>query len=88
MSLDPLTTGVLAGGGAKDRMRIGVVGAGMIGHALAVRFAAAGHEVMLSNSRGPDTLAEVVGSIQGTVRAIHSRRPALVVALAITVSTC
>ena len=50
-------------------MRIGFVGAGMIGHALAVRLATAGHEVMLSNSRGPDTLAEVVGSIQGTVRA-------------------
>jgi 8-hydroxy-5-deazaflavin:NADPH oxidoreductase len=50
-------------------MRIGIVGAGRIGHALAVRFAAAGHEVMLSNSRGPDTLAEVVASIEGDVRA-------------------
>ena len=37
-------------------MRIGIIGAGNIGHALAVRFAAAGHQVMLSNSRGPDTL--------------------------------
>ena len=50
-------------------MRIGIVGAGMIGRALAVRFGAAGHEVMLSNSRGPETLAEIVGSIQGSVRA-------------------
>ena len=41
----------------------------MIGHALAVRFAAAGHEVMVSNSRGPDTLADVVTSIPGSVRA-------------------
>jgi predicted dinucleotide-binding enzyme len=31
--------------------------------------AAAGHEVMLSNSRGPETLADVVGSIAETVRA-------------------
>jgi predicted dinucleotide-binding enzyme len=50
-------------------MRIGIVGAGMIGHALAVRLAAAGHEVMVSNSRGPETLADVVGSIPGEVSA-------------------
>jgi 8-hydroxy-5-deazaflavin:NADPH oxidoreductase len=50
-------------------MRIGLVGSGRIGHALAVRFAAVGHEVMLSNSRGPETLADVVGSIDGEVRA-------------------
>jgi predicted dinucleotide-binding enzyme len=50
-------------------MRIGIVGAGKIGHALAVRFAAAGHEVMLSNSRGADTLGDVVASIEGKVGA-------------------
>jgi 8-hydroxy-5-deazaflavin:NADPH oxidoreductase len=50
-------------------MRIGIIGAGNIGHALAVRFAAAGHQVMVSNSRGPDTLAAAVASIQGDVRA-------------------
>jgi predicted dinucleotide-binding enzyme len=33
-------------------MKIGIVGAGRVGHALAVRLAGAGHEVMLSNSRG------------------------------------
>jgi hypothetical protein len=53
----------------EDRMRIGIIGAGDIGHALAVGFAAAGHQVMLSNSRGPDTLAGLVASIQGDVRA-------------------
>jgi 8-hydroxy-5-deazaflavin:NADPH oxidoreductase len=52
------------GGG---RMKIGIVGAGRIGHALAVRFGAAGHEVMISNSRGPDTLADVIASIDGDV---------------------
>jgi len=41
----------------------------MIGRALAVRFAAAGHEVMLSKSRRPEALAEVIGSIQGRVSA-------------------
>jgi 8-hydroxy-5-deazaflavin:NADPH oxidoreductase len=55
--------------GSKDPIRIGIIGAGNIGHALAVRFAAAGHEVMLSNSRGPRTLAELVGSIDGNVSA-------------------
>jgi predicted dinucleotide-binding enzyme len=50
-------------------MRIGIVGAGRVGRALSVVLAAAGHEVMLSNSRGPDTLADVVGSIAETVRA-------------------
>jgi predicted dinucleotide-binding enzyme len=69
MSLERAHDEVLAEAGSKDRMRIGIVGAGLIGRALAVRFAAAGHEVMLSNSRGPDTLAEVVGSIEGSVRA-------------------
>jgi 3-hydroxyacyl-CoA dehydrogenase len=62
--------------GSKDSIRIGIIGAGNIGHALAVRFAAAGHEVMLSNSRGPDTLAEVVGSIDGNVSAGSATRHA------------
>jgi 8-hydroxy-5-deazaflavin:NADPH oxidoreductase len=50
-------------------MKIGIIGAGRIGHALGVRFAKAGHGVMLSNSRGPDTLDGVVASIEGSVRA-------------------
>jgi predicted dinucleotide-binding enzyme len=50
-------------------VKIGIVGAGRIGRALAVRFAAAGHEAMLCNSRGPETLAEVVASIEGNVHA-------------------
>jgi 8-hydroxy-5-deazaflavin:NADPH oxidoreductase len=50
-------------------MKIGIVGAGRVGRALAVVLAAAGHEVMLSNSRGPDTLVDVVGSIAETVHA-------------------
>jgi 8-hydroxy-5-deazaflavin:NADPH oxidoreductase len=50
-------------------MRIGIVGAGNVGRALAARFAAAGHEVMLSNSRGPDTLAGMAAAIDGNVRA-------------------
>jgi 8-hydroxy-5-deazaflavin:NADPH oxidoreductase len=50
-------------------MKIGIIGAGRIGHALGVRFSGVGHEVMLSNSRGPETLDDVVASIEGDVRA-------------------
>lgn len=44
-------------------MRIGFIGAGNIGGTLARLAAAAGHDVVLSNSRGPDTLAEAVSEI-------------------------
>jgi predicted dinucleotide-binding enzyme len=44
-------------------MRIGVVGAGHIGGTLAALFVRAGHEVAVANSRGPETLAELVASI-------------------------
>lgn len=37
-------------------MRIGVIGAGNIGGTAARLFADAGHEVVISNSRGPETL--------------------------------
>jgi predicted dinucleotide-binding enzyme len=70
------------------RMRIGFVGAGRIGRALAVRFATAGHDVMLSNSRGPDTLAGLVASVPGSARAgtvAEAARFGQVVAVAIPV---
>lgn len=41
-------------------MRIGIIGAGRIGGALAERLVGAGHEVAVSNSRGPETLASLV----------------------------
>ncbi|MBW3573134.1 MAG: NADPH-dependent F420 reductase [Gemmatimonadetes bacterium] len=41
-------------------MRIGIVGAGMIGGTLARLFVGAGHEVTVSNSRGPATLRQMV----------------------------
>lgn len=40
-------------------MKIGIIGAGNIGGALAKRFTELGHEVSVANSRGPDTLHEV-----------------------------
>jgi 8-hydroxy-5-deazaflavin:NADPH oxidoreductase len=50
-------------------MDVGIIGAGNIGSALAHQFARAGHRVAIANSRGPETLTELVESIQGDVRA-------------------
>jgi hypothetical protein len=47
-------------------MRIGIVGAGNIGGNLARRFAAAGHEVAVANSRGPETLADLAAETGAT----------------------
>lgn len=40
-------------------MRIGIIGAGMIGGTLTRRLRALGHEVRVANSRSPETLAEL-----------------------------
>lgn len=40
-------------------MKIGIIGAGNIGSALAARFTQLGHEVAVANSRGPDTLRQL-----------------------------
>lgn len=50
-------------------MRIGVIGAGKIGGTLARHFAAAGHDVAISNSRGPDTLRELESELGDRARA-------------------
>jgi 8-hydroxy-5-deazaflavin:NADPH oxidoreductase len=41
---------------------VAVIGAGNVGSGLATRLAAAGHDVRLANSRGPDTLSDVAAS--------------------------
>ncbi len=43
--------------------QIGVIGSGAVGRAVATRAVAAGIPVILSNSRGPDTLTEVVDEL-------------------------
>ena len=50
-------------------MKIGIIGAGNIGATAARLFAGAGHEVALSNSRGPRTLAPLVEEIGPGARA-------------------
>src|SRR5207245_9444192 len=51
-------------------MRIGIVGAGQIGRTAAKRCAKAGHQVSVSNSRGPATLASLVSSIGPNAKAM------------------
>lgn len=51
-------------------MKIAVVGAGMIGATAARLFAGADHEVVVSNSRGPDSLAPLVAELGPRARAM------------------
>ena len=53
-------------------MKIGILGAGNIGATLARALSAAGHTVLLANSRGPDTIGDLAGEAGGTRR---FRRP-------------
>lgn len=50
-------------------MKIGIIGAGAIGTAFAKQVAAAGYEVVISNSRGAETLKEKVKQIGGNTTA-------------------
>lgn len=50
-------------------MLIGFIGSGNIGGTLAKLAVDAGHSVVLSNSRGPDTLAELVAELGPNARA-------------------
>ena len=40
-------------------MKIGIIGSGNIGSALAKHLTVRGHEVVISNSRGPSSLEEI-----------------------------
>ena len=48
---------------------VGLIGSGKIGGTVAKLAVAAGHPVILSNSRGPDTLAELAGQLGPLARA-------------------
>jgi len=51
-------------------MKIGVIGAGPIGKAFANHVAKSGFEVLLANSRGPETLTEIVKEIGNGIKAV------------------
>ena len=50
-------------------MSIGIIGAGNIGQAFARTLARAGINATISNSRGPDSLKELIGSLGPSIRA-------------------
>src|SRR6266496_258787 len=51
-------------------MRIGIIGSGHIGGTLAKLFVAAGHDVAVSNSRGPETLVGLVDELGAHAQAM------------------
>ncbi|WP_413451730.1 NADPH-dependent F420 reductase [Georgenia sp. 1P01AC] len=55
---------------------IGLIGSGHIGSAIARLAVAAGHEVVLSNSRGPETLSELVAKLGPNARAATAQEAA------------
>jgi 8-hydroxy-5-deazaflavin:NADPH oxidoreductase len=50
-------------------MKIGIIGSGNIGGTAAKLFVNAGHELAISNSRGPESLASLVKSIGPNIKA-------------------
>ena len=65
-------------------MRIGIIGAGNIGGALTRRLRAAGHDVAVANSRGPESLADLAretGATAVTVEEAARGRDVVVVTI-------
>jgi predicted dinucleotide-binding enzyme len=54
-------------------MKIGILGAGNIGATAARLFVAAGHEVAISNSRGPDSMRELISELGPQAHAVTVR---------------
>jgi 8-hydroxy-5-deazaflavin:NADPH oxidoreductase len=54
-------------------MRIGIIGAGHIGGTLAKLFVGAGHDVAVSNSRGPQTLQNLVSGLGDHAQAMTAQ---------------
>ncbi len=46
----------------KGKMKIGIIGTGQIGSTLTQHFTRLGHDVVIANSRGPETLADLAKS--------------------------
>jgi 8-hydroxy-5-deazaflavin:NADPH oxidoreductase len=51
-------------------MKIGIIGAGKIGATSAKLFVQAGHDVAISNSRGPETLRDLVSQLGDRAKAV------------------
>ena len=65
-------------------MRIGVIGAGALGGTLGRRLATLGHKVLISNSRGPESLTALAAEIGATPASVsEATRAADIVIVAI-----
>jgi predicted dinucleotide-binding enzyme len=65
-------------------MRIGIIGAGMIGGTLARRLAQLGHQIAIANSRGPETLRDFASEVGATaVTSLDAARSGEIVVIAI-----
>src|SRR6478735_12477247 len=62
MSITPVTS-------LHTTLTIGIIGAGTVAQAVARHAIRAGHRVVLSNSRGPDTLVELAAELGSQARA-------------------
>ena len=66
-------------------MKIGIIGAGFIGGTLAKKLVELGHQVVIANSRGPETLREVAAETGATpVTAAEAARGGEIVIVTIT----
>jgi 8-hydroxy-5-deazaflavin:NADPH oxidoreductase len=54
-----------------ENVKIGIIGSGQIGGALARRFTALGHDVSVANSRGPETLADLARETGAKAVTVH-----------------
>ncbi len=57
-------------------MKIGIIGAGNIGGNAAKLFAKAGHEITIANSRGPETLTDLINEIGENAKAVTVKEAA------------
>lgn len=57
-------------------MKIGIIGSGMIGGTTARLLAGAGHEVAIGNSRGPESLADLVATLGPEAQAVTAEAAA------------
>lgn len=56
---------------------IGIIGAGEVGSHIAAAAICCGHKVVLANSRGPETLSDLIGQLGASARAATAREAAL-----------
>ncbi|PKR55014.1 NADP oxidoreductase [Thalassospira marina] len=53
----------------EDEMKLGIIGAANVGRTLASRYLAAGHDVLIANSKGPDDLKQRLADMDPAPRA-------------------